>query len=63
VLGTINRANNTLLRDVHAHASEAGVPVLVLPPVSESLERPTDTADVRPLDETDLLGPQTVDTD
>lgn len=63
VLVAIPRADRALLREIHAAATEADVQVLVLPPVSESLQRRADATDMRPLDETDLLGRQTVDTD
>lgn len=63
VLVAIPRADRTLLSEVHHAASTAGVDVLVLPPLPASLARAADAADVRPLDETDLLGRQTVETD
>ncbi|PSO51736.1 MAG: polysaccharide biosynthesis protein [Actinobacteria bacterium QS_5_72_10] len=63
VLVAIPSADRDLLGHIHQRAQDADVAVLVLPPISQQFDRPLDAGDVRPLDETDLLGRHTVDTD
>jgi FlaA1/EpsC-like NDP-sugar epimerase len=63
VLVAIPSADRALLRDVQRRASAVGAPVLVLPPIAASFDRSVSAADVRPLDESDLLGRHTVDID
>jgi FlaA1/EpsC-like NDP-sugar epimerase len=63
LLVAIPSASSTLMRELSDIASQAGLPVAVLPPVRELLGGAIRAAQVRPLSDEDLLGRHAVDTD
>ncbi len=62
VLHAIPSAGSELVRRVDRLAREAGLPLLVLPPVRDMFATPL-TTDIRPVTEADLLGRETADID
>lgn len=63
VIIAIPSADAHLVRDVSDLAAEAGLTVRVVPPVSDLLGVSVDVADVRPINEADLLGRRVVNTE
>jgi FlaA1/EpsC-like NDP-sugar epimerase len=63
LLIAIPSATGDLLRDLSLIASETGLRVLVLPPVSHLFGAGVDVSDIRPLTEEDLIGRRVLDTD
>ena len=59
----IARANAALIRDVNAIASGAGLAVKVIPSVSEIIDGKITSADIRDINEADLLGRHQIETD
>ncbi len=56
-------AEGSIIRAIAARAGDAGLEVLVLPPVAELLGGNIEVSDVRPLTEADLLGRRQIQTD
>ena len=59
----IARADAALIRDVNAIASGAGLAVKVIPSVSEIVDGKISSADIRDINEADLLGRHQIETD
>jgi FlaA1/EpsC-like NDP-sugar epimerase len=62
VLLAIPSGGSDLIRYMNGLAREAGLPLLVLPPVADMFGAPT-SSDIRPVTETDLLGRDMADID
>ncbi|MGE0304530.1 MAG: polysaccharide biosynthesis protein [Acidimicrobiia bacterium] len=62
VLLAIPTGGSELVRYMNCLAREAGLPLLVLPPVADMFGAPT-SSDIRPVTEADLLGRDTADID
>jgi FlaA1/EpsC-like NDP-sugar epimerase len=63
LLIAVPSADGKLLRELSNLAADAGLDVMVLPPVVELLAKPVSAADIRPLTDADLLGRHELDTD
>ena len=59
----IARADAALLRDINGIATEAGLTVKVIPTVGELMDGKVTSADVRDINEADLLGRHQIETD
>lgn len=63
VVLAIPSADGSVIRQLAADVSAAGLAVMVLPPVAELLGPQIDASDIRPLTEADLLGRRQIATD